>query len=138
MNKTIRSFVLSVMLVITPLVRVARGQQLAEDNGYAARVKFDIAKRIREFRSNVSIRVRNGKELKGRITGTSENMFSLREDKTRHTHDINYADVSKIKGQGLSKGAKFGILTAFITGAVIIGALVSMKNVDPFEHGVLH
>jgi hypothetical protein len=45
--------------------------------------------------------------------------------------------VTKVKGKGLSKGAKFGILTGVIAGAVIIGALISLKNFDPFENGVL-
>lgn len=51
--------------------------------------------------------------------------------------DINYTDVTKVKGQGLSKGAKFGILTGVLARAVIIGALISFKNFDPFENGVL-
>ena len=62
-------------------------------------------------------------------------MFTLKAKNTQR--DISYADVTKVKGNGLSKGAKFGILTGFIAGAVIIGALISLKNFDPFENGVL-
>jgi len=42
-----------------------------------------------------------------------------------------------VNGTGLSKGAKFGILTGIVAGAVIIGALISLKNFDPFKNGVL-
>ena len=80
--------------------------------------------------------MRNGSELKGKITQAAENVFTLKE-KAGTQRDISYADVTTVKGNGLSKGVKFGILTGFIVGAFIIGALISLKNSDPFENGVL-
>jgi hypothetical protein len=59
------------------------------------------------------------------------------KEKTGTQKEISYADVTKVKGRGLSKGAKFGILTGIISGAVIIGALISVKHFDPFKNGVL-
>ena len=56
-----------------------------------------------------------GPELKGRITQAAENMFTLRDKNT---------------------GAQ-RILTGIVAGAVIIGALISLKNFDPFKNGVL-
>jgi sRNA-binding regulator protein Hfq len=99
-------------------------------------IKIDIARRLRDAKTNVTVRLRNGSELKGRLTQAAENMFSIREKSGAH-RDISYADVSRVRGQGLSKGAKFGILTGIIAGAVIIGALISLKNTDPFKNGVL-
>ena len=64
-------------------------------------------------------------------------MFTLKEKNTGAQRDISYADVMRVNGRGLSKGAKFGILTGFIAGAVIIGALISLKNFDPFKNSVL-
>ena len=61
----------------------------------------------------------------------------LKEQNTGARRDISYADVMRVKGRGLSKGAKFGILTGILAGAVIIGALISLKNLDPFKDGVL-
>jgi len=91
---------------------------------------------LRDAKTNVAVRLRNGSELKGKITQAAENVFTLKE-KTGTHRDISYADVMKVQGRGLSKGAKFGILTGIIAGAVIIGALISLKNFDPFENGVL-
>ena len=133
MNK-LMSGVLMLVLVLLPVRRTALGQQRLADQG-VVRIKTDIARRLRDAKTNVTVRLRNGSELKGRITQAAENMFTLRQKNTQR--DISYADVTKVKGNGLSKGAKFGILTGIIAGAVIIGALISLKNFDPFENGVL-
>jgi small nuclear ribonucleoprotein (snRNP)-like protein len=101
------------------------------------KVKTDVARRLRDEKTNVTIRLRNGSALKGRITKAADNMFTLKEKNTGTQRDISYADVTKVNGKGLSKGAKFGILTGILAGAVIIGALISMKNFDPFKDGVL-
>jgi len=133
MNK-LMSGVLILALMLLPVRRAALGQQRLVDRG-VVKIKTDIARRLRDAKTNVTVRLRDGSELKGRITQAAENMFTLKAKNTQR--DISYADVTKLKGNGLSKGAKFGILTAFITGAVIIGALISLKNFDPFENGVL-
>ena len=127
--------ILAVALLLFPVRRVALAQRLADS--CVVKIKSDVAKRLREARTSVTVSLRNGSQLKGRITQAAENMFTLREKDSRTQHDISYADVTKLKGAGLSRGAKFGILTGIITGAVIIGALINMKHFDPFENGVL-
>jgi len=129
------NILLALVLLLTPLGRLARGQQPFPKTSELAKVKSEIARR--RTGDKVMIKLRNGSELKGRITQTSQNMFTFKED-TRGQRDINYVEVASVKGQGLSKGAKFGILTAIVTGAVVIGALISLKHMDPFENGVLH
>ena len=120
-----------------PIGRLVRSQQLTASDADANRIKTEIVRRVKNQNPNVTIRLRNGNELKGRITGTSENMFTLK-DESRHHRDINFSDVVEVKGGGLSRGAKFGILTGILAGAVVIGALMSLKHSDPFENGVLH
>src|SRR6185295_13273064 len=122
------SGVLMLVLVVFPVRRAALAQQRLADSS-VIRIKTDIAKRLRDARTSVTVRLRDGSELKGRITQAAENMFTLKQKNNQR--DISYADVTKVKGQGLSKGAKFGILTGIISGAVIIGALISLKNFDP-------
>src|SRR5215510_1486445 len=126
---------LTLALTLTPVRRAVLAQQLTDPG--VVRIKTDIARRLRDAKTNVTVKLRNGSELKGRITQAAENMFTLREKNRGTQRDISYADVTRVKGQGLSKGAKFGILTGIIAGAVIIGALISLKNFDPFENGVL-
>ena len=126
---------LMLVLVLLPTPRVVLAQQQLTDPG-VVKIKTDVARRLRDEKTNVNVRLRNGSELKGRITQAAENVFTLKE-KTGIQRHITYAEVMKLKGRGLSKGAKFGILTGIVAGAVIIGALISLKNFDPFKDGVL-
>ena len=135
MNK-LMPVLLMLALVLSPMPRVALGQQQLTDPS-VVKIKTDVARRLRDEKTNVTIRLRNGSALNGRITKAAENMFTLREKNTGSQRDISYADVTKVNGRGLSKGAKFGILTGIIAGAVIIGAIISMRNLDPFKDGVL-
>ena len=123
-------------LALFPMPRVALAQRRLTDST-VVKIRTDIARRLRDDKTNVTVRLRNGSELKGRITQTADDVFTLKEKKTGTERDISYADVTKLNGQGLSKGAKFGILTGIVAGAVIIGALVSMRSFDPFKDGVL-
>ena len=127
---------LMLALVLSPVPRPALAQQQLTDSG-VVKIKTDIGRRLRDEKTNVTVTLRNGSELKGRITQAAQNMFTLKEKNTGTQRDIIYADVTKVKGRGLSKGAKFGILTGIIAGAVIIGALISLKHFDPFKNGVL-
>jgi len=135
--KRILAIPLLLVLILTPIGPLALGQQPSADSAQVAKMKAEIIKRNTGDKSNVSIKLRNGTEITGRITQTSDSMFTLKENKTKYHRDLSYADVARVKGRGLSKGAKFGILTAIVTGAVVIGALISLKHLDPFEHGVL-
>ena len=135
MNK-IMPVLLMVTLVLSSGPKTALAQQQLTDPG-VVRIKTDIARRLRGAKTNVTVMLRNGSELKGRITQAAENMFTLKDKNTGTQRDVSYADVTKVKGRGLSKGAKFGILTGIIAGAVIIGALISLRNFDPFKNGVL-
>jgi small nuclear ribonucleoprotein (snRNP)-like protein len=134
MNKLI-PVLLVLVLVLAPIARTALAQQLTDPT--VAKVKADIVRRFRDEKRTVTLRLRSGSELTGRITQAAENWFSLKEKATGTQRDISYTDVTKVKGKGLSKGAKFGILTGVIAGAVIIGALISLRNFDPFKNGVL-
>jgi sRNA-binding regulator protein Hfq len=134
--KKLMPLLLMLALVLAPVPRAALAQQQLTDPA-VVKIKTDIARRLRDEKSSVTIRLRNGSELRGRITQAAQNMFTLKEKNTGAQRDISYADVTRVKGRGLSKGAKFGILTAIVAGAVVIGALISLKDFDPFKNGVL-
>ena len=135
MNKLTR-VLLMLALLLTPVTRLAVAQEKLTGPS-VAEIKTMIARRLRDEKTNVTVRLRNGSQLNGRITKAADNMFTLKEKKTGTQRDISYSDVTRVKGKGLSKGAKFGILTGILAGAVIIGVLVNMRNFDPFKNGVL-
>lgn len=109
MNK-LMPVLLMLAMTLSPVPPTALAQQLTDQS---VKIKTDIARHLRDAKTNVTVRLRNGSELKGRITQAAENMFTLKE-KTGTQRDISYTDVTKVKGRGLSKGAKFGILTGIL------------------------
>jgi hypothetical protein len=132
MSKLLTLF-LSLSLVLLPTRRLAHSQQFTSSN--FAKIKADI---IRRDKSDVTLHLNNGSTLKGRITATAENMFTIREVRAKYPRHLNYSEVKKVSGRGLSRGAKFGILTSILTGTVLIGAILSLKKTDPMPGGVSH
>ena len=96
---------LSLLLTFTPL---ARGQQLASETE-ATKVKAEANRRLDKNENRVKIKLRNGSEVKGRITQTAESSFTLTDEKTGARSDISYTDVQKLSGRGWSKTAKIAI-----------------------------
>ena len=93
---------LMLALILYPVPRAALAQQQLTESGLDE-IKTNIARRLRDEKTNVTIKLRNGSELKGRITQAAENMFTLKEKKTGTQRHISYADVTKVNGQGLSR-----------------------------------
>jgi small nuclear ribonucleoprotein (snRNP)-like protein len=128
MNR-ILSLPLTIVLILMPIGSIASGQQQFASASAIARIKSTIARLSNG--GTVTIKLRDGSELKGRITQTAENMFTLKEDKKRTARDLHYADVLKVKTGSLNRGATLGLLTAFFTGAAVIGALIGLKHSGP-------
>ena len=59
-------------------------------------------------------------EVKGYISKIEDASFEVTDKNTRHTTTISYADVEKVQGSGLSKGAKIGI----VAGVAVVVAVV--------------
>jgi predicted extracellular nuclease len=128
-----KSLALAFMLVLTPLAQVALAQTQTDP---AAKIKAQVAKRIANKKNHVNIDLRNGDKLKGRLEQAEDNKFTLRQDKTGNTIEVSYADVLKVKGQGLGTGAKIGIAVGVAAVVVAVVVVVALKNFDPFEGGI--
>lgn len=72
-----------------PVPRAALAKQQLTDQS-VVKIKTDIARRLREEKTNVTVSLRNGSELKGRITQAAENVFTLKEKNTGTQRDISY------------------------------------------------
>ena len=132
----LKSLALAFMLVLTPLAQVARAQTQTAASDQTAKIKAEVAKRIANKKNHVNIDLRNGDKLKGRLEQSDDNKFTLRQDKTGNTIEISYADVLKVKGQGLGTGAKIGIAVGVAAVVVAVVVVVALKNFDPFEGGI--
>ena len=130
----VKSLALAFMLVLTPLAQVVRAQPQTNPD-QSAKIKTEVAKRIANKKNHVNIDLRNGDKLKGRLEQADDNKFTIRQDNTGNTIELNYSDVLKVKGQGLGKGAKIGLVVAAAAVTVGIVVYLGLRDFDPFRGG---
>jgi len=99
---------------------VARAQQQLDQT---AKVKAEVVDRLNKKEEHVKVRLRNGAEVKGYITQTSDNGFTLSNEKTKTGTEIAYADVQHVEGRGMSKTKKIAIGVGI--GAAVFAAMIA-------------
>ena len=87
------------------------GEDSQTQQSHTARLKAEIQKRGTGEKSRVRVTLRNGTVLKGRISKIEDSSFDVTDQAGRPT-SIPYADAQKVRGPGLSKGTKIGIVVA--------------------------
>jgi len=94
-----------------------------QQTSQAAKSKAEVQKRGTGEKSRVRVTFRNGTELKGHISKIDDSFFEVTDQSGKVT-SIPYADAQKVRGPGLSKGAKIGIVVgvAVAVTAVVIAA----------------
>jgi small nuclear ribonucleoprotein (snRNP)-like protein len=98
------------------------------------KIKADVSKRVARGKTKVVVKLKDGRKLKGYISRTSEDSFNLTDSKTKQTTAIAYDSVAKIKGQGLSAGAKIAIGVGIAAAAVVL--ILTRPGGDPFPGGI--
>jgi len=106
MKRTPTSLFLALAIVLSTFGPVARAQ-----SGLNAetKAKAEVVNRLNKKETRVKVKLRNGSEMKGRITQSGENSFTLTDEKTGNRSDIAYADVMNVEGRGMSKKKKMFI-----------------------------
>jgi hypothetical protein len=108
MNRILTTFsLLLCLLTVGPLVN---GIHLTNETNEATKIKAEVFRRTEKKENRVKIKLQNGSEMKGRITQTAEDSFTLTDEKTGVRTDISYADVQKLEGRGMSKKTKVAII----------------------------
>ncbi len=93
-----------------------------------ANIKADIAKRGTGEKARVRITTRDNKQISGYIKEAGDSSFVLGTKRSAETTTLAYSDVSKVRGPGLSTGAKVGIgLGAFAAGVGIMAGVILSK-----------
>jgi small nuclear ribonucleoprotein (snRNP)-like protein len=120
MKRTPTTLFLAYALVLSSVGPVARAQSTLSTE---TKAKTEVVDRLNKKETRVKVKLRNGSEVKGRITQTGENSFTLTDEKTGSHSDIVYADVLNVEGRGMSKKKKTFI--AIGVGAAVFAALVA-------------
>ena len=117
--------VLCCMLLITATPLFVSAQTDRNNDSSIAKVKAEIIKRSTSKNKSVKLKMLDGKNLKGDVTQTGEDSFTLTNSKTNQSTTIAYQDVAQVKGNGLSTGAKIGIIAAVAgAAAVVLGIFI--------------
>lgn len=127
----------ALLLALAPLVRVAQAQPQSRHEQKTASIKATVAKRLANKKTKVRVKLRTGEEVKGQLTQSDDNGFTLTQDKTNKQVQVSYADVEKVSGRGgLSTAAKIGIIAGIAVGVLAIVVIVAVRNFDPFSGGI--
>ena len=120
MKRTLTTLFLAHAIVLSTLGPAARAQS---NLNAETKAKTEVVDRLNKKETRVKVRLRNGSEVKGRITQSSDNNFTLTDEKTGSRSDIAYADVVNVEGRGMSKKKKTFI--AIGAGAAVFAGLVA-------------
>jgi hypothetical protein len=113
----------------------ASGTAPAPSAAQVLKVKEQVQKRGLGEKARVRVTLTNGSEVKGRISQIDPDSFAVTEAKSGQTTTVAYADVQKLQGPGLSKGAKIGITAAVVVGVlVIVVAVIAVKVNHDLNH----
>jgi sRNA-binding regulator protein Hfq len=118
MKRTLTIIFIAYAIVLSTVGPAARAQSTLNTE---TKAKTEVVDRLNKKETRVKVRLRNGSEMKGRITQSAENSFTLTDEKTGNRSDIAYADVVNVEGRGMSKKKKTFI--AIGAGAAVFAAM---------------
>jgi len=121
MTRRLLTLSLAFAIVLTPLGPAVHAKKKPDQT--PDKVKTEVEIRLRKKEEHVKVRLRSGSEVKGRITQSSENGFTVVEEKSGSSTQIAYADVSNVEGRGMSKTKK--TLIGVGIGVGVFAALVA-------------
>jgi len=129
MLKTTISISIAILLFQFLFIAPVFGQKM-NDNAEAAKIKTYLAERGNNPKSRFTVKLRDGREIKGYISERNADDFIIAETKNNNRMTISYADVAEIKKFGLSLGAKVGIAALIVSAVAVTVIAVGIKNLD--------
>jgi hypothetical protein len=86
----------------------------------AAKVKSEVQKRGAGEKSRVRVTLRNTTEVKGYLSQIDADTFQVTDRKSGQVTTIAYQDVTRIRGGGMSAGAKIALVAGIGVAAIVI------------------
>ena len=120
MKRTPTTLFLAYAIVLSSFVPTARAQSTLNTE---TKTKAEVVDRLNKKETRVKVKLRSGSEVKGRITQSGDNSFTLTNEKTGSHSDIAYTDVLNVEGRGMSKKKK--VFIAVGIAAATFAALVA-------------
>jgi hypothetical protein len=126
------SFLVATLLLLAPLVRTARaGQQADKPALTTEQIKAKVAKLGVGEEAKATIRLKDGRKIKGYIARDGEDDFVLRDRKTDVPTTLSYADIERVESnRGHSTAKHVGIGVGVGLGAFVAIFLVALAHRD--------
>lgn len=131
MKRRLLTLSLVFTIVLTPLGPAVYGKKKPDEP--PDKIKTEVETRLRKKEEHVKVNLRNGSQVRGRITQTSDNGFTVVEDKSGGRTEIAYADVSNVEGRGMSKKKKTLIVTGVVVGVAATLAILIVTSLDHLD-----
>ena len=121
MLKNFLALSIACTLILTLTIPVAATSKSAEEkqNQFIEKVKAGVAKLGAGPEAQVQVKLRNKTKLSGFISEVNETSFVV-TDKNGAKTVVAYPDVTQVKGNNLSKGAKILIIGGIVAGVLAI------------------
>ena len=104
---------------------ISASPQQGQSAAHTEKVKAGVKKLGVGESARIEVRLHDGTKLKGYVKEVSGESFAVFDTKSATTHTVRYDQVDRLKGKGLSTGAKvaigFAIAFAVLGGLVIYG-----------------
>lgn len=128
MLKKLVTILLVVLAMNLSLNAVAIGETKEEKEAkLAGKVHASILKLGSGKDARVEVRLKDGKKLKGFVSGITEHSFAVIQEKTNSEIEIPYSAVKQIKGNNLSTKAKIAIGIAIGIGVFVLLAIIGSR-----------
>ena len=101
-----------------------------------AKIKTAISKRVTDDKTKVQLKLRDGSEMKGRLSQAGDAGFTFTSEKGGQQTSLSYADVQRVNGRGMGTGTKIGIIAAIVAGVAAILVIKAVRDFDPFKNGI--
>lgn len=116
--------VMLLIVMVSNFAVFALGSKKQDD---AAKVRAEIAKLGIGRDAKVTVQLKDGKKIKGYVSETKADSFVVTDSKTLSQTEVQYSDVSKVKGQNIPAGASIAIAVGVAVGIIfLLGAI--LKN----------
>lgn len=110
---------------------IAYGKQNQESQrNQAQKVQEDVRRIGTGEKAHIEVRLKDKTKLMGYVREAGENSFVVVDSKTGAASTVQYQDVEKIKGKGLSTGAKVALGLGIGVGALVILVLIGLHLAD--------
>ena len=123
MTKIFLSILLCSFLLTADTTFIFAQTGTVQNDARVAKNKAKIIKRKSREDTRATITLTNGTKLKGSVSQTAEDSFTLTDVKTGQKTTVLYTDVAQVSG-GFPNSAKIGIIAGVAAAGVVVVAIV--------------